>query len=180
MRRRNLELWAALATMLVLSAVYTWITQTRGIPESSGWGGHLIGVAGFIMMLMTEFLYSLRKRYTLSRWGRLQSWLSFHVYTGLLGPFLVLLHSGWNYRGLAGIVMGLTIMIVISGFIGRYFYTQVPKGVDEDLPEVPAGDNKARRYLAIWHTFHVPLGVTTFTLAFIHIGAALYYATLAR
>jgi hypothetical protein len=35
----------------------------------------------------------------------------------------------------------------------------------------------ARRMLAIWHTVHVPLGVALFTVAFIHILGALYYAT---
>jgi hypothetical protein len=34
-----------------------------------------------------------------------------------------------------------------------------------------------RRLLAVWHVFHVPLTGIVFTLAFIHILAALYYAT---
>ena len=38
----------------------------------------------------------------------------------------------------------------------------------------------ARRALALWHTLHVPLGAVMFTLAFIHIVAAVYYATLLR
>jgi hypothetical protein len=38
----------------------------------------------------------------------------------------------------------------------------------------------ARRLLALWHLCHVPLGATLFTLAFIHVGAALYYATLLK
>ena len=37
---------------------------------------------------------------------------------------------------------------------------------------------RTRRRLAIWHTVHIPLGMALFTAAFIHIGAALYYATL--
>jgi hypothetical protein len=36
----------------------------------------------------------------------------------------------------------------------------------------------ARHLLALWHTVHIPLGVALFVLAFVHIGAALYYATL--
>jgi cytochrome b561 len=38
----------------------------------------------------------------------------------------------------------------------------------------------ARRLLSYWHTLHVPLGMTLFLFAFIHIGAALYYATLLK
>jgi hypothetical protein len=37
---------------------------------------------------------------------------------------------------------------------------------------------RMRRTLAIWHTVHIPLGMALFTAAFIHIGAAIYYATL--
>ena len=43
-----------------------------------------------------------------------------------------------------------------------------------------ASGDLTRRLLALWHVFHVPLGVALFTLAFIHIGAALYYATFSR
>jgi hypothetical protein len=38
----------------------------------------------------------------------------------------------------------------------------------------------ARRLLAVWHTVHIPLGMALFVAAFVHIGAALYYATLLR
>jgi hypothetical protein len=38
----------------------------------------------------------------------------------------------------------------------------------------------ARRLLALWHTIHIPIGMALFTSAFIHIGAAIYYATLLR
>ena len=37
-----------------------------------------------------------------------------------------------------------------------------------------------RRLLGVWHALHVPLGGVLFVLAFIHIGAALYYATLLK
>ena len=32
--------------------------------------------------------------------------------------------------------------------------------------------------MAVWHTVHIPLGLALFTAAFVHAGAALYYATL--
>jgi hypothetical protein len=38
----------------------------------------------------------------------------------------------------------------------------------------------ARRLLATWHTVHIPLGMVLFVTAFVHAGAALYYATLLR
>ncbi len=39
---------------------------------------------------------------------------------------------------------------------------------------------QARRLMALWHTLHVPIGLALFAAAFIHIWAAIYYATLLR
>ena len=38
----------------------------------------------------------------------------------------------------------------------------------------------ARRLLSLWHTVHIPIGMALFTAAFVHIFAAIYYATLLR
>ena len=257
MRIRNIELWLAFAAIAGITAFYLLVTVLSGVPAASGFVGHSIGIFGFLLMLMTEVLYSLRKRYLLARWGRLQHWLSFHIFTGLVGPYMVLLHSSWKFNGLAGVLMLMTVIIVGSGFVGRYFYTAVPRDADGTILEVEQlnhliAQNKqhledlqsshpelvrqvdeiiahqstgrlnraatgakwrkleqqvppksrgplraireywerqttlerqinslagARRLLAIWHTLHVPLGVVVFAVAFIHIGAALYYAT---
>lgn len=263
MRLRNLELWLALAAILVITVFYLGYAAFAEVPAASGLFGHSLGIVGFILMLMTEVLYSLRKRYLFARWGRMEYWLSFHIFTGLVGPYMVLLHTSWKFNGLAGVLMLMTIIIVASGFVGRYFYTAIPRSVDgveiererlqmmiaenqkrldawrEAQPELvekvdaifsgntktslrrfdqlalqnqwqqlvqgQSGANRsllknlrevwerqrilsrqleglatARRLLAIWHTIHVPFGVALFTVAFIHIGAALYYATLLR
>jgi hypothetical protein len=41
-----------------------------------------------------------------------------------------------------------------------------------------AGLVTARRMLALWHAVHIPIGLTLFVLAFVHVGAAIYYASL--
>ena len=38
----------------------------------------------------------------------------------------------------------------------------------------------ARRLLGLWYTIHIPIGLSLFVAAFIHIVAAVYYATLLR
>ncbi len=182
---------------------------------------------------------------------------------------MVLLHTSWKFNGLAGMVMLLTVIIVASGFLGRYIYTSVPRTVDgiefeaneleqqirvvdvelqrwlagqsslyqslsKSLAVAPASsgsrlvfgrafeewnarlkwwrlssrmDPKARlqarqlnellkrernlrrqlssiaftrRLLGLWHAIHIPVGMALFTAAFIHIGAAIYYATLLK
>jgi hypothetical protein len=263
--KEHLELVAALVFIVLLTAVYLVIARTGPLGPSKLLG-HGIGVVGFVLMLMTESLYSLRKQSRGIRWGRMQTWLSCHIFTGIVGPYMVFLHTGFKFAGLAGLAMWVTVAVVASGFVGRYVYTAVPRtssgvvigtaqlesavhraqvrldawlnthsqwrALAEDMSELPvthgtglgaffgqpAVDRRyhkhwlqavrrlgiaqhaqaveldgllrqrraslrqvqmqatARRLLAIWHTLHVPLGLVLFTLALLHVVAALYYA----
>jgi hypothetical protein len=65
-----------------------------------------------------------------ARWGKVSIWLKFHIVTGIVGPYMVLLHTAWKFNGLAGLLMLFTIIIVASGFIGRYIYTAIPRTAD--------------------------------------------------
>jgi hypothetical protein len=185
MRDRNKEIWLSVLAVVVITVIYVFVTwQTRLIPAAGSLFGHLIGVIGFLLMLMTETLYSLRKRSIKARWGSMAEWLRFHIFTGIVGPYLVLLHTSWKLNGLAGATLALTIIIVLSGFVGRYLYTILPRTLEGVELETPSGQAqgaalaRARRAFAIWHAIHIPIGVALFVAAFIHIGAALYYATL--
>lgn len=263
------ELWASLIAILGITVCYVFIVVMIGsIPAASDFFGHSLGILGFILMLITETLYSLRKRSRRANWGKMSSWLQFHIFTGLVGPYLVLLHTAWKFNGLAGVVLLLTGVTVISGFIGRYIYTAVPRTADgvaieagqleQQIATLGAQLDKwlrahpqavsiqrqlrlrpqavgsewqqfffapisswgqqlrwwqyrhqldaehrqqadvllsllkrqqklqrqvrslaiTRRMLSVWHTIHIPIGVALFTTAFIHITAAIYYATL--
>ncbi|MFZ0534423.1 MAG: hypothetical protein WAM09_14695 [Anaerolineales bacterium] len=170
-----------------MTAIYVFVVYWyRTVPAAASFFGHMIGVVGFLLMLVTETLYSFRKRSRKGRWGSMQSWLQFHIFTGLVGPYMVLLHTSWKFNGLAGAITLLTIIIVISGFIGRYIYTRIPRTL-EGLEITPSGAQaqavvlaRTRRMLSVWHAIHIPIGIALFVAAFIHIGAALTYATLLR
>lgn len=179
MPKRSRELWYALVAIVAMTALYVVAyLQASAFPAASSLVGHGIGILGFILMLMTATLYSIRKLRTDARWGNMAAWLRFHMVTGLVGPYLVLLHTAMRFKGLAGLAMLLTVIVVVSGLIGRYIYTAVPRGIDVD----DRHDRlmMQRRALATWHTFHVPLTWALFAAAFVHVVAALYYATLQR
>lgn len=272
-RRPTYELEIAVVAVGAVTGLYLWISR-NGTPLASSLFGHGLGVIGFVLMLATETLYSLRKRARGRAFGRLSTWLQWHIVMGIVGSYMVLLHTAWQFNGLAGVVTLLTAVVVISGFVGRYIYTAIPRTVDgaelslaelearreaisAELAEVArqsgeaasaVGDTNAllaaslhpsnsaigivfgrffterreraalhkamarlnmlggdvaqqalqlldeqtrlrrqlssltaaRRLLALWHTVHVPIGVSLFILAFIHLGGALYYATLLR
>jgi hypothetical protein len=185
--RLNKELWLAFIGAVLITGIYAVVTLlTGGIPAASDLFGHVLGILGFLLMLMTETLYSLRKRTRSARWGRMSDWLQFHIFTGIVGPYMVLLHSSCKFNGLAGATMLLTIVIVISGFIGRYIYTRIPRTLDGIEMDSAVGGIQAsalahsRRLMALWHTIHIPIGMALFTAAFVHITAAIYYATLLK
>ena len=181
MLRNSIELWLAFLAAFLITGLYALVVFfTREIPPASDLFGHGLGILGFILMLMTETLYSLRKRSRSTRLGRMSLWLKFHIFTGLVGPYMVLLHTSWKFNGLAGVVTLLTVIIVISGFVGRYIYTRIPRTADGlELTDSLSAEalKQARRLMSLWHTVHIPIGMALFTAAFVHIGAALYYAT---
>jgi hypothetical protein len=184
MLRGGRELWAAFLVGVLITGLYGAVVFfTRQIPAAGELFGHVLGIFGFILMLMTEVLYSLRKRTRSARWGRMSNWLQFHIFTGLVGPFMVLLHTSWKFNGLAGATTLLTLIIVVSGFIGRYIYTRIPRtldGLEIEGTLSEAALRQARRLMALWHTVHIPIGMALFISAFVHMGAALYYATLLK
>ena len=184
MLRGNRELWLALLAMILLTGLYILVVfLTRGIPPAGELFGHGIGIVGFVFMLMTETLYSLRKRSRSVSWGWMSTWLQFHIFTGLVGPYMVLLHTSWKFNGIAGVTTMFTVMIVVSGFVGRYIFTRIPRTLDgleiEGTLSLEAL-RQARRLLALWHAVHIPIGMVVFISAFVHIGGALYYATFLK
>jgi len=187
--RRARELWYALAAGVVVTALYlVAYLQAGAFPTASSLVGHGIGILGSILMLMTATLYSVRKLQTDARWGSVAAWLRFHMVTGLVGPYMVLLHTAMKFEGLAGLTMLLTVIVVASGLVGRYIYTAVPRTIVgvEAAAGGPGADRRRdklaarRRAAATWHIVHVPLTWALFAAAFVHIVAALYYATLQR
>ena len=187
MLSKNKELWLSLLAIIIITGIYIFILNWfHSIPAAYNFFGHMLGVMGFLLMLMAEILYSLRKRSRKGHWGSMQSWLQFHIFTGLVGPYMVLLHTSWKFNGLAGLTTLLTIIIVISGFIGRYIYTRIPRSLDGVELTDPSLQTQAdilartRRMMSVWHAIHIPIGVALFVAAFIHIGAAITYATLLR
>ena len=95
--------------------------------KPSGSVGHSLGVLGTSMMLLS-FLYSVRKRWSfLQRFGNQKQWLQFHIFLGLGGPALVVFHTTGKLSGIAAIAFYCTMSMVISGMIGRYLYSKIPR-----------------------------------------------------
>ncbi len=94
----------------------------------SAWGGAL-GVSGAVLMLV-PLAYLVIKRVpplkrTVTRRVSMRTLLAWHVYAGIVGPILGLLHTGHKFDSQLGIALtALMVIVVLSGFVGRYLMGQ--------------------------------------------------------
>jgi hypothetical protein len=95
--------------------------------KAGGSVGHKLGVVGSSMMVLM-LAYSLRKRVAALRGlGALSRWLDVHIFLGVFGPLLVVLHSGFKVQGLVALSFWSMLVVASSGVLGRYLYLQIPR-----------------------------------------------------
>jgi hypothetical protein len=96
----------------------------------SGPLGISFGLAGAALFLFM-WLYPMRKRWpTLRRLGGLGTWLQVHILAGLALPLAVAVHAGWRFTGLIGLGYAAMMLVVLSGVVGRYLYSHIPRRQD--------------------------------------------------
>jgi len=91
--------------------------------------GHALAIIGSAMMLFMLF-YSVRKRTKIfGKFGKLSDWLDIHIYFGIIGPLLVVLHTSFKVQGLVAVSFWSMIAVALSGVFGRYLYQQIPRDI---------------------------------------------------
>jgi hypothetical protein len=127
-QRRTAEGVAAGATALL--ATIAFVAWRDGSARwASAAPGHALGALGLALMLWAGFGYGWRKRSAAPGATSMQTAMQAHILAGLLGPYLVILHSGFAFRGLAGALTLMTVLVVASGVLGRAVFSAVPKPV---------------------------------------------------
>jgi len=95
----------------------------------SGTVGHVLRISRASLTVIMH-LYSLRKRARfLSRLGPINVWLEAHIFCGILGPVLVTLHTSFKFNGLVSVAYWSMVIVVASGFVGRYLYVRIPRSI---------------------------------------------------
>ena len=95
--------------------------------KAGGSIGNKLGIVGSSMLVLM-LAYSLRTRVAaLRRLGALRRWLDVHIFLGVFGPLLVVLHSGFKVQGLVALSFWSMIVVASSGVLGRYLYLQIPR-----------------------------------------------------
>ena len=87
--------------------------------------GGVFGVTGSLLML-GPLLYSVIKRTkpirtAVTRHVPMKTLLAWHIYAGLFGSILVMIHTGHKFESTLGVALtAVTLTVVLSGFVGRY------------------------------------------------------------
>lgn len=98
--------------------------------KPSGAIGHGLGILGTLMMIVGVAIYMIRKRVRkFHSLGFLKHWLELHIFLCTLGPIFVLFHTAFKFGGIVAVSFWSMVMVVLSGFIGRFIYIQIPRSI---------------------------------------------------
>lgn len=128
---------AIIAATLVYGADYYMLdmgqrvlSEKNAVLRPSGSVGIRLGMFGTALFCCL-YLYPIRKRWRwLQRFGKTKNWLDFHVLFGISAPLVITFHSSFKLQGLAGVAYWLMMAVMWSGFVGRYFYAQLPRSLN--------------------------------------------------
>jgi hypothetical protein len=118
----------ALASLLALIAPGFLLHTAPRFPGSLI--GSLIGIVGAVLLILV-LAYSLVNRNAwvkarMTKHVSLRAMLSFHVYAGVIGALLGIIHSGHKLYSPLGIVLVSAMLVVVfSGFAGHYYLVQM-------------------------------------------------------
>lgn len=103
----------------------------HGLLRPSGTLGLSLGIIAALVMLMS-LAYLVRKSLiTFERLGSVQSWMGFHILTGLLGPAIALFHAAFVPTSALGLfAVAAMAIVVVSGIIGRYIAVYFPRSLE--------------------------------------------------
>ncbi len=130
---------------IVLSGIFSLLLVTwlgflvHRSPSFAGSGvGIMFGIAGAVLMLI-PLAYPIVKRIPflhdrITRHVSLQTLLTVHVYSGIFGPLLAIIHTGHKFDSPLGITLAtVMLLVVVSGFAVRYLLTYVNQEIKDKL-----------------------------------------------
>lgn len=149
--------------------------------------GHLMGWAGLGATLLVLF-YPIKKRMSRNRrWPH--SWFQVHMVAGVVGPLLILLHSGAHMHAIVPILALATMsIVVVSGIIGQGVHYAALRALNDrrrQLHEQGLGDEEIdwrlremaaqEQAFRVWQSIHGPMTVMFLVLTAMHVVGALYF-----
>jgi hypothetical protein len=127
-------------TGILCVLLFTWLGfLVHHSPRFAGTGvGSAFGIAGaFFMLVPLAYMLIKRIRFLNARITphvSLQSWEKMHVYAGIFGPLLGIIHTGHKFDSMLGSSLtAVMLLVVVSGFTGGYLLTYVNQDSKDKL-----------------------------------------------
>jgi hypothetical protein len=136
MKERERVVVTGVVSVLLLGWLGLLVHRSPRFPGSGV--GAVFGIAGAVLMLV-PLVYPLVKRMPfvharITPHASLPSLLAVHVYTGIVGPLLALIHTGHRFDSGLGISLTASmLLVVVSGFTGRYLLSYVSQEMTDKL-----------------------------------------------
>lgn len=123
MKERERLVVSGVLAVLLLGWLGFLVHRSPRFPGSAV--GTAFGIAGAVFMLVPlAYVVVKRLRWLRTRVVRhvsMRTLLAWHIYAGMLGPLLALVHTGHKFDSALGIALTATMLVVVvSGFTGRY------------------------------------------------------------
>jgi hypothetical protein len=134
-----------------LSASERPFSPKHQILRPSGSIGVKLGMVGVLMFFLI-YLYPLRKKWGwLGRMGNSRHWLDFHIVLGTAAPVIIAFHASFKFGNIAGMAFYSMLMVTLSGFVGRYLYSHIPRSLSAaelSMKEIQEKEEALRKELA--------------------------------
>ncbi len=136
MKARERIVLTGTLTVLLLS----WLGfLVHSSPRFAGSGlGAVFGIAAAVLMLF-PLAYPIVKRIPainrrVTKHLSMETLMIIHVYAGIFGPLLAIIHTGHKYESWLGITLtAVMLLVVVSGYAVRYLLTYVNQEVKDKL-----------------------------------------------
>lgn len=207
LKRREASILSGVVLVLLVGWLGFLLHRSPRFPGSAL--GSAFGIAGAALMLVPLLHVVVKRvqflRQRLARRVSLSASLAWHVYMGLLGPLLALVHTAHRFDSAVGIALtAAMLLVVVSGFVGRTLHARLNRELHESRSMLvqlhielsrgaPAGRlldlagavadvelavrtrELLQRSFTRWLTVHIVLSVAMYLLLALHIGAGVHY-----
>lgn len=129
---------AGISAGLVILLLVVWLGfLVHRAPRFAGSGlGGALAVTGALLML-APLAYLVIKRVApvnrcVTKFVTMRTLLKCHIFAGIVGPILVVLHTGHKFESALGAALtAMTLVVVASGFIGHYLLSRISASIRE-------------------------------------------------
>ena len=129
-----------LATTVFAVLIFGWLGfLVHTSPRFAGSGiGSAFGIAGAALMLVSTAYVVVKRipfiKRSVNKYVSHNNLLSIHVYTGMAGALLGLIHTGHKYDSPLGIALTASMLVVVlSGFIVKYLLIYIATDMKDKL-----------------------------------------------